>query len=313
MRWTDCPALVGQAPRRFTGTDGMVALRGAYRFAAPVPERFDCLVQRVRFDDIVLERFEATSFTAERSAVELEAAPAPMLSAVTLLRGRLLVRLADCEFDAEAGQHLLIDGRTPVRVEAAGDVSLIRCSVGVQHLPSVRHRRSATVPGAVGRSALADSFLAFVDSLLRTAKDGDDLRSASAINAIAVLLSALLMEAQQRVEHPDGPIGLRYRIDEHIENHYTEPNLDVSSIARALSISVRHAHAVFDDGDRTIARVIRDRRAASAADELDETRVPGRLADLAGRHGFSNSDHLTRAFQDRYGTTPISYLDRGTA
>ena len=291
----------------FEGWDGLGRLTGPQTISAPDPEEFRARLTRVQLDHVALEHFAATAHSLERGAAEIAAYPTPLLTVIHLLDGVLDLRLAQVRFRVNSGQSIVIDSRRPVSASSSGPVSALRSVVGVEHVPAALQTEDATVAGPLPHTALLTSFTAFVGTVLRSTRQDQHPHGPQLIAAIAQLQTAVLAEAQDAVQVPRGAAGLRYRIEEHIQQHHTDPRLDVAAIARAVDVSVRHAHGVFNQGDRTIAAVLRDRRVATAAEMLRSAEGAVNLADLAAQAGFSDRDTFSRAFKHRYGMTPTDY------
>ncbi|MFG2821136.1 helix-turn-helix domain-containing protein [Kitasatospora sp. NPDC048365] len=101
------------------------------------------------------------------------------------------------------------------------------------------------------------------------------------------------------------------RVHAHVDAHLGEPGLDPESVARALRISVRYLHRLFEGEELTVARLIQQRRVEACARTLERHGPFGpTLAEVAGRHGFSNPAHFSRAFRAAYGITPSEWRSR---
>lgn len=97
------------------------------------------------------------------------------------------------------------------------------------------------------------------------------------------------------------------QITEYIHDHLTDPNLGPEHIARALDISVRWAHSVFNTEDESIARSIRNQRADGVAALLRSQSAPLSTSELSRQFGFTSRESLVRAFRSRYGSTVREY------
>lgn len=291
----------------FAGAEGLSRLGGPQSFTAPDPAGFRASLIRVQLDHVALEHLVATPHSSERSAAHIAAFPTPLLTVVFLLEGTLTVHLDELDFTVGPDQCVVLDSRHPVTLHAPDGVRLARAVVGVEHVPAALQREDATVPGPVPRTALLDSYAAFVLSLLHSARDGQRPVGVELIASVAELQAAALAEAQQVVDHPLGPAALRYRIEQFIDAHHADPRLDVEGIAHGVQTSVRNAHLVFDDGERTLGRALRARRVNAAAQALRSAAPLPNLQQLALDSGFSDRDVLARAFEQHFGMTVRDY------
>ena len=127
-----------------------------------------------------------------------------------------------------------------------------------------------------------------------------------------LLGSAFASRPDAQAVYPATSPVWRVRIKDYVEAHLHEPDLTPTQIARALRISKRHLHSLFDEGDETIARHIQRRRLEECAETLADPSERGRtVTELALSYGFNNSSHFSRVFRARYKTTPRDY--RATA
>ena len=98
------------------------------------------------------------------------------------------------------------------------------------------------------------------------------------------------------------------RIKAYVEASLDDPGLSPFDIARALGISVRHAHRLFGQTGSSLGRWILGRRLARcAADLRDPARACESLTQIAFRWGFNDSAHFSRAFRAAYDQTPRGY------
>ncbi|MFD8595554.1 helix-turn-helix domain-containing protein [Kitasatospora sp. NPDC059646] len=101
------------------------------------------------------------------------------------------------------------------------------------------------------------------------------------------------------------------RARDYVDAHLGRPDLGPESVARALRISVRYLHRLFEGEELTITRLIQQRRVEACAQALERHGPFGpTLAELARRHGFSSASHFSRAFRAAYGVTPSEWRGR---
>ncbi|MEV4177458.1 helix-turn-helix domain-containing protein [Nonomuraea sp. NPDC049709] len=95
------------------------------------------------------------------------------------------------------------------------------------------------------------------------------------------------------------------RVRKHINQHLGDPDLSPESIARALRISIRHLHRVFEAEGITVGRLIQHRRLEECGRELARRgrRAPT-VSVVAQRWGFVSPAHFSRAFRAVYGVSP---------
>lgn len=293
---------------RFDGVDGLARLSTAASFSAPDAAGFHARTTRVRLDHVALQVFAAGPHRGGLSGWRPAAGEPGVLTFAVILEGAVRMRLAGAEFTVEAGRWAVFDSRASVAWSTDGDLRVLVAAVGTEHVPQALQRRGTALPGALERTALVDAAVAFDFSVLRAAAAGRRPHGARLVSAVADLHAAVLAEAQELAD-AGGETVLRRRAEQHIEAHLADPALSPQRIAAALGISVRHLHGVFNEGDRTVARFLRERRVDAAASELRRGGAPVPQAELARRSGFRSPDALVRAFRQRLGTTPRAYRE----
>lgn len=98
------------------------------------------------------------------------------------------------------------------------------------------------------------------------------------------------------------------RASAYIEDNLGDPDLNPTSLAAAIGVSLRYLQALFHEYDRNISDWIWRRRLEVAAQRLSD---PGfahvAIGALAYGCGFGNQSHFNRRFKDRYGLSPGNY------
>ena len=93
-----------------------------------------------------------------------------------------------------------------------------------------------------------------------------------------------------------------------IDGHLDDAGLSVVKIARAFGLSTRSVHKLFEGEPNTVARTIWDRRLERCRDEMvDPSLITRSITEIAHFWGFSDSQHFSRAFRQRYGLSPREY------
>ncbi len=124
-----------------------------------------------------------------------------------------------------------------------------------------------------------------------------------------------LTEIVLRHDAPDAPPDVRERrrqaILAYIDRHLADPHLSVAGIASAFGLSSRTVHKLFEGEAMTVARAIWDRRLDRCrSDMADPCFAAHSITEIAHLWGFSDSQHFSRAFRQRYGLTPRDYRNQ---
>jgi AraC-like DNA-binding protein len=115
--------------------------------------------------------------------------------------------------------------------------------------------------------------------------------------ALALRWNVLDMGAQDAVPTPI----LRARVLCFIDEHLTNPGLDINMIMKEFRVSRAHLFRMFDD-EGGVMRAIRERRVEAAYKHL-MTRPKVSAEGLAHLTGFTGAAQLLRVFRNRYGLT----------
>ena len=102
------------------------------------------------------------------------------------------------------------------------------------------------------------------------------------------------------------------RVDVHqvVEESYTSP-ISLEELAylsgRSLSSFKRDFQSIYGE---TPAKWIREKRLSKARQMLEASQMS--VADVAYSLGFENPTHFSRIFKQRYGSSPISFIEKGS-
>lgn len=127
----------------------------------------------------------------------------------------------------------------------------------------------------------------------------------------AVIAAAnIALELLRTVVEPALPTGraaeraaLRADIRRYVRAHLRDPELSPTSIAREFAMSIRALHALFEDGDESVAVLVRNERLRRCLEDLQQ-RSGGSITEIAFRWGFCDAAHFSRVFKRRFAATP---------
>ena len=102
--------------------------------------------------------------------------------------------------------------------------------------------------------------------------------------------------------------SLATRMIEYVKMHLTEPDLNISRVAREHGICERYAYLILSKSGLSLSEWVRGQRLAGAAVEL-ACFEPAResISAIAHRWGFPDHANFTRAFRRVYGMSPRDY------
>jgi AraC-like DNA-binding protein len=91
----------------------------------------------------------------------------------------------------------------------------------------------------------------------------------------------------------------------YIKEHFNEPDLSISAVARDQNISPRYLQRLIETTGFTFSQRVNELRLQFAYELLTSIRCNReRISDIALRVGFSDIAHFNRSFRRRFGDTP---------
>ncbi|WP_213309031.1 helix-turn-helix transcriptional regulator [Paraburkholderia sacchari] len=122
------------------------------------------------------------------------------------------------------------------------------------------------------------------------------------------LLAMALLGADDTSSETSVRSAHRQRALRAIEQHFCDPALDPSSIARAVGVSERYLQKIFSERQETVSATIRERRILEAK-RLLANRAQLRLSvtQIAYAVGFSDPAWFSRVFRQATGVSPARY------
>jgi AraC-like DNA-binding protein len=121
-------------------------------------------------------------------------------------------------------------------------------------------------------------------------------------------LAEMTVRADELEPAMDVREGRRRAILDYVDRNLADPDLGIGSIAHAFGISSRTIHKLFEGEAQTAARLIWDRRLERCREEIADPAMASRsITEIAHLWGFSDSQHFSRAFKQRFGMTPRDY------
>lgn len=213
-----------------------------------------------------------------------------------------------------SGQLALLDLSRPFALDQHTPFHLYALRMPERSLgPSarrVRHLTGRAIPAGEGVAALLRPLATGLAS--GTTAFADHVKDRLA-GHLADLVATLVDEQAggQGDSTPDTPRTLLLAaIRAHIEAHLRDPALSPARIAEAHGFSLRYLHALFEDEDTTVHRLIQQRRIEECARELLRRGRAGRTISAVARGwGFKNAAHFSRVFKSVYGCSPSEWRD----
>ncbi|OPX10908.1 helix-turn-helix domain-containing protein [Mycobacterium sp. AT1] len=232
-----------------------------------------------------------------------------------LLRGRCLVSQDGREAVLDPGDFVLYDTTRPFRFASQGPFHMYGVTVPSRLFPLPESRMVHLTARRFSSQQGSGAFMArFIRQLGGQFAAGRHTESVHLADAMLDLLTAAF--AEQSAAHDCGIVdtgrsGLLVRIRGFIESRLADPRLDVSAIAAAHHISVRHLQKLFEADGQTPTGWVRSRRIEQCCRDLSSIELVNvAVGDVGLRWGFVDAAYFSRAFKASCGLSPRQYRDR---
>ena len=101
------------------------------------------------------------------------------------------------------------------------------------------------------------------------------------------------------------------RVKDLVERHLGNFELDSAMVAAELNLSPRYINQLLEAEDTSLSRYIWQRRLARCAEDLRDVALRGRsVSRIAMDNGFNDLSHFSKAFRQRFGSSPREYRDQ---
>lgn len=268
-------------------------------------DHFPAFLRQGRFDG-----FRVTHLTAQqggvvgvRGAREIALDDEAFFNLIYIAEGSIELTIGGKAIALTPGTFALWDTTRPMRFVTGENLRQITFAVPQAALRRVLPHADDYVGQPV--DAAADVSRLFVNHLLSLDETFGELPPGAAghvLNATLELLAATLSAKVPTPPHGVSHTLLRSALD-HVERHIGEPKLDTRGIARALGISERHLHRLFEATHTTPAGWIRDRRLERCRAELRGS-PNASITEIAYRWGFRDSGTFSKIYRRAYGMAP---------
>jgi AraC-like DNA-binding protein len=155
------------------------------------------------------------------------------------------------------------------------------------------------IDGGWGR-LLADYLLSLVRQLPEMAAADAPGLSRTLVHLLAACLKAT-STTQPAVSRRTAEA--RQLAESYIESHLTSPDLDATTLCRALGMSKAGLYRAFA-GTEGVTSYIRKRRLEAIHVGLNDPRETRSIGEIAYQYGFVSDAHFSRVFRQKFGFSP---------
>jgi AraC-like DNA-binding protein len=261
---------------------------------------FQGRVARYPLGPLTLYRLSADPSRITRTRALIGASDPEWIQVSLLLAGRCVVDQDGRRSVLQAGDFASWASSRPYAVDAHThhDLLVTYCPEPLLRGERVLGRTATAIPGGQGAGRIVRRYLlTLLGDLQAGASAGPEVA-----DGLLDLFGALY---DGTAALPRAPEALRLQIRGFIDEHLADPALGPDAIAAAHFVSRRQLDRLFEDGERTVAETIRDRRLARCRRDLRDPRHAHRsILDIASRWGFVSAAHFSRTFRAAYGVSP---------
>lgn len=223
------------------------------------------------------------------------------------LRGRCLARQGGTESVVAPGQFTVLDTTRPFYLDFDSDWSMLSFRLPHEHLagrlPGDRLPLAAAIDdGGAGSAAIG---------LTRTLWSMRDDLPAHVAEDLARAFAAAVSAALGAAAFDDGellPETTRAVVVQYLRDRLADPSLSVRSVSRALALSPRRLHALFEGADETFAATLRGLRMRRAVELLADPRPS--ITAVGEAVGYPDPASFARAFRGAFGAPPSAFRHR---
>lgn len=302
------PARVTTAPLDFTQFSAVVSQSFVpLRVHADRPEPFRGDVRTAASDDVHLSVVTADAHVIQRTPALVGRKEQRFFKLGLQLSGTGLLIQDGREAVVRPGDLAIYDTNTPYSLvfEERFSTAVLMVPHRLIELPTeaVRGMTATTLTGEHGLARVVSGFLGGLAGQLDELDGPVGARLARNAVDLVTTMYAQQLDLARDADKPHRPM-LR-RVQAYIDEHLPLPDLNPSTIAAAHFISTRHLHAIFHEEGLTVSSWIRTRRLDRCRRELVDPLAAHRsVSEVAGRWGFPDAAHFSRAFRTEFGEPP---------
>jgi AraC family transcriptional regulator, positive regulator of tynA and feaB len=279
--------------------------------------RFDAAFHGTPVSDLHLCRIQASPHSAERSSTGISRSTNATLVFNFVLSGSLIAEQDGRVARLSVGDGTLCDADRPYRLHSdeAFDLACIR--IPRQVLASrIGHLQRLSAYNFSERSELAPLVFAYLSRLVdRAPKLGDNagLRvSQTFTELLAALVSEFAESGQPSLTEYRGLALMRVKAT--VERSLGTLGTTPATIAAELKLSQRYINQLLEDEGTSLSRYLWSRRLERCAEQLRNSTLRGRsVSQIAMENGFNDLSHFSKAFRNRFGSSPRDYRSMSSA
>ncbi len=267
--------------------------------------------------DIQLCRIQASPHVAERCSTGISRSESGTLVFNFVLSGSLVAEQDGRIAQLRTGDATLCDADRPYKLHQREAFELACIRIPRNVLASrIGHLQRLTALNFSERSELAPIVFAYLSRLVERAPNiGDNAAVKVSRNFTELLLAMVAEFAESSQPSLTEYRGLALvRVKDVVERSIGNPNVSSATIASELKLSQRYINQLLEDEGTSLSRYIWSRRLERCAEQLKNSALRGRsVSQIALENGFNDLSHFSKAFRNRFGSSPRSYRSESCA
>lgn len=278
---------------------------GLMHFGASASDEFHANAQVRDVGNLTLIACQCSPCEGWSSRRSISQADRQSMLVQLVLEGEEIVTYDDTELVLKPGDILIGDSVRPSKWKVTSPLRKLSIIASLDRFrdlrPTTWQNARQKVSGKSGAGRLLwDFVVGLADEADNIQPDTQD----AAISECALSLMASLAPSEQI-----GPSrsARTEALKAYVEKHLNDEELSISSLAEANGISVRYAHALFQNGGLTYQDYLIRRRLERCFSDLKNPAMSHTtITQIAMNWGFKSLSHFSRRFRDQYGVSPRS-------
>lgn len=226
-------------------------------------------------------------------------------------QGASKLQIAGKAFTLEPGDWSLYDPRQPYVIRNQQAASLLVIQVPRDRFRGLLMPELHTCETHGGQDASMSMLLGtLLQSLSVQLPSLPDESAALLSENVLSLLTFTLANQDSSIKHGQQalPAILKARVRQYVQQHISDADLTLDSVAVAMGCSKRYLHRVFEDDEQTLDRYIWQLRLDLARVRLESSQHGDQsISQICYAAGFRSNVHFCRLFKETYQLSPSAY------
>jgi len=272
---------------------------------------FEAMFSGACVDALFISTIKASAHKVSRSHANIARSGSDHILFNFVLAGRLVAEQDGRTATINVGEAAACDASRAYTLRFDGPVELANVRLSRQSLQhAVAGLQRLTAVNLNSSGPLGPLAFSYLNALMDRAALLSETTSRKISNSFIELISGLLIDAAQGSPAPlsDYRSLALIRIKDFVERNLGNFELDPTLVASAIKLSPRYMNQLLEPEGTSLSRYIWRRRLERAAADLRNFALNGlSISSIALNNGFSDLSHFSKAFRDRFGSSPSEY------